>query len=100
MHLIPVLSIKKSMRWESAITHTDCCELLQEVPNEIIRGVPIEALFAFVDHNHPPVAGDRPVKLLVDHVPLTVARLLWSDCQSCGQNCGSMRKHTIVGCRL
>ncbi len=81
------------MPWQNVRTHTNGCELLKEVPNHVVRGVPVEALFALVDHDDPPVDGDRPVELLVYHIPLTVARLLRDDNQRCwGHICGSREK--------
>lgn len=76
MHLIPGEDCEGSTQWKSMRVLTNSCELLEEVPNEVVRGIPVEALFALVDHDDPPVDGDRPVELLVNHVPLTIARLL------------------------
>ena len=76
MHLIPGEDCEGSTQWKSMRVLTNSCELLEEVPNEVVRGIPVEALFALVDHNYPPFDSRWSEEFLVDHVPGTIMRFL------------------------
>ena len=102
LHLIPMKNGEGSAPWQSnASTHTESRELLGKVPHHLTYRAKVEALLAFVYDDDPPVDGDRPVELLVHHVPSPVTWHLQGSCQKCLRyNYGPREQHTIVGWRL